>query len=217
LRVVESGIQYNQTVDYDPLTADVITYVPEHHRDGILFRETTKIENIFLGLSVWREGEDEHCYFRHLMSYESPLELSRVVDTAEARNEIVDSMSMIQVIVWASIESEIGEEEREDLTTDMNNLCYGVPILKMKTEVINMDEFEKRILDAGECYTGHTALKEGRKKRAARRREASCTSCYPGGHRPRNILARAKRSIKNSFGLDKFVHLIIGHERFGCE
>ena len=151
------------------------------------------------------------------MSYESPLELSRVVDTAEARNEIVDSMSMIQVIVWASIESELGEEERDDLTTDMKNLCYGVPILMMKTEVINMDEFEKRILDAGECYTGHTALKEGRKKRAARRREASCTSCKHGSSGSGDLLARAKRSVKNSFGLDELVHLIIGHERFGCE
>ena len=46
--MVESGVQYNQTVDYDPLTADVITYVPEHQRDGIDFRETTKIENLFL-------------------------------------------------------------------------------------------------------------------------------------------------------------------------
>ena len=48
MRVLESGIEYNQTVDYDPLTADVITYVPEHQRDGIDFRETTKIENLFL-------------------------------------------------------------------------------------------------------------------------------------------------------------------------
>ena len=150
------------------------------------------------------------------MAYESPLELSRVVDSAQARNEIVDSMSMIQVIVWASIDSEMETEERDDLTTDMKNLCNGVPILKMKTEVIKMEEFEKRISDAGECYTGHTALKEGRKKRSARRREASCTSCKHGTVRQRS-LARAKRSIKNSFGLDELVHLIIGHERFGCE
>ena len=44
----ESGVSYNQTVEYDPLTADVISHVPEHERDGMLFRETTKIENVFL-------------------------------------------------------------------------------------------------------------------------------------------------------------------------
>merc|ERR1739838_44332 len=67
LMILESGVSYNQSVGYDPLTADVISHVPEHHRDGILFRETTKIENVFLGMSVWREGDDEHCYFRMLM------------------------------------------------------------------------------------------------------------------------------------------------------
>lgn len=48
LRIRESGVNYTQSVDYDPLTADVINHVPRHERDGMVFRETTKIENTFL-------------------------------------------------------------------------------------------------------------------------------------------------------------------------
>merc|ERR1739838_589736 len=227
LMILESGVSYNQSVGYDPLTADVISHVPEHHRGGILFRETTKIENVFLGMSVWREGDDEHCYFRMLMGYESPLVLSRIVDTAEARGEVVDSTKMMQVLIWATIESSMTEFEREDLSTDMKVLCGGVPIMKMKTEQLEMNEFRTKIESAGECYTGHTALKDGKKKRAARRAEASCTTCSRhgghGGHGPVAAFAqrpsslRGKRSIRTGYGTGQLVHLIIGHERLGCE
>ena len=69
-----------------------------------------------------------------LMGYESPLVLSRIVDTAEARKEEVDSSSMMQVLIWASIDSEMSEQEIADLSSDMKNLCYGVPIMKMTTD-----------------------------------------------------------------------------------
>ena len=96
------------------------------------------------GMSVWREGKDEHCYFRMLMGYESPLVLSRIVDTAEARKEEVDSSSMMQVLIWASIDSEMSEQERADLSSDMKNLCYGVPIMKMTTDRLEMKDFQKQ-------------------------------------------------------------------------
>eukprot|EP00092_Neocalanus_flemingeri_P009762 GFUD01010514.1.p1 GENE.GFUD01010514.1~~GFUD01010514.1.p1 ORF type:complete len:242 (-),score=62.12 GFUD01010514.1:691-1416(-) len=218
LRVRESGVSYNQSVDYDPLTADVISHVPEHERDGILFRETIKIENVFLGMSVWREGYDEHCYFRLLMKYESPLVLSRIVETAEARNEVVDSSSMIQVLVWASLESDMTELEREELSTDMNKLCAGVPIKKMKTERLEMEEFRNKMETAGDCYTGHTALKDGKQKRNARRLAATCSNCAKShGSSPPPAFARfSKRSVNTGFGTSQLVHLIIGHERLDC-
>ena len=48
----ESTAIYNTSIEYDPLTADVITYVPYHQRDGMEFLETAKIENIYHGISV---------------------------------------------------------------------------------------------------------------------------------------------------------------------
>jgi hypothetical protein len=69
-----------------------------------------------------------------LMGYESPLVLSMIVDTADVQKEEVDSSSMMQVLIWASINSEMLEQERADLSTDMKNLCYGVPIMKMTTD-----------------------------------------------------------------------------------
>ena len=42
----EGNAIYNTSIEYDPLTADVITYVPYHQRDGLEFLESTKIKNI---------------------------------------------------------------------------------------------------------------------------------------------------------------------------
>ena len=80
----------------------------------------------------------------------------------------------------------------------------------MKTQRMDEDAFVKKIEDAGECYTGHTDLKNGRKKRSAPRFRASCSGCKSNQRR------RYKRSIGNTFGIDSLVHLIIGHEKFDC-
>merc|ERR1711915_677429 len=95
--------------------------------------------------------------------------------------------------------SKMTEEERHgELTTDMRDLCSGVPIYKIKTQRLDEDAFAKKIEDAGECYTGHTDLKHGRKKRSAPRYRASCGGCC--GKRER----RYKRSAGtgNTFGID---------------
>ena len=194
---------------------------------------TVDLDILSQGMSVWREGKDEHCYFRMLMGYESPLVLSRIVDTAEARKEEVDSSSMMQVLIWASIDSEMSEQEIADLSSDMKNLCYRVPIMKMTTDRLEMKDFQSKIEKAGECYTGHTALKDGKSKREAKRREVTCTTCShgcPPPYRPpcggggvfsqrpsAESGLRGKRSISTGYGTSQLVHLIIGHERFGCE
>ena len=127
---------YNTSIEYDPLTADVITYVPYHQRDGLEFLESTKIENIYLGVSVWRESGNKFCYHRTLMEYESPILLSRIVDSVSANNIVVDSKKMHQVLVWASPDTEMSAEERAELTKDMQQLCAGVSIIKMATKQV---------------------------------------------------------------------------------
>merc|ERR1712172_478031 len=133
----EGTAKYNTSIDYDPLTADVITYVPCHQRDGLEFLESTKIENIFLGVSIWRESGDNFCYHRTLMEYESPILLSRIVDSVSANKLTVDSKKMQQVLVWATPDAEMSAEERMELSKDMEQLCTGVRIIKMSTKRVS--------------------------------------------------------------------------------
>ena len=63
------------------------------------------------------------------MEYESPILLSRIVDSVSANNMVVDSKNMHQVLVWASPDTEMSAEERADLTKDMQQLCAGVSII----------------------------------------------------------------------------------------
>ena len=45
IRVDEFGLIYNQSVNLDMETMEVIEHVPQHERDGRLFEDTVVIEN----------------------------------------------------------------------------------------------------------------------------------------------------------------------------
>jgi len=213
----ESTAIYNTSIEYDPLTADVITYVPYHKRDGIDFAETTKIENIYLGVSVWRESGDNFCYYRTLMEYESPILLSRIVDSVSANNLVVDAKKMQQVLVWATPDTEMSADERTELSKDMEQLCAGVRIVKMSTKKVSSEEFEELIEKAKECYTSQSGLHRG--KRSLRAAHASCTSCATRELWQASLL-RKKRDVGssiNDLGVGNLVHLIIGHKQIDCQ
>merc|ERR1711942_440651 len=165
LTVKEAGTIYNQSVALDVETSEVVTHVPGHVRDGILFRETIKLDNNHLGVSLWRELEGELCYLRDMMKFEHPMELSQIMDKVEADHQVVDSGKMLQVKLWATPNGQVKEEEREMLSKDMKMPCHGLPIIRMSTEQLNQEEFQKKVDDAGDCYfwTGQN----GRKKRQA--------------------------------------------------
>merc|ERR1711942_52967 len=165
LTVKEAGTIYNQSVALDVETSEVVTHVPGHVRDGILFRETIKLDNNHLGVSLWRELDGELCYLRDMMQFEHPEELSQIVDKVEADHKVVDSGEMLQVQLWAAPNGQVKDEERELLSKDMKMLCQGLPIIRMNTEQLNQKEFQKKVDEAGDCYfwTGQN----GRKKRQA--------------------------------------------------
>jgi len=216
----EGTAKYNTSIDYDPLTADVITYVPYHQRDGLEFLESTKIENIYLGVSVWRESGDNFCYHRTLMEYERPILLSRIVDSVSANNLVVDSKKMKQVLVWATPDTEMPAEERRELSKDMEQLCAGVKIIKMSTKKVSREQFEEHVEKASECYTSQSGMYRG-KRRAARAGTtcSSCAQCHRGGCGG-GQMARKKRSIAgsgNDLGVSNLVHLIIGHKQIDCQ
>ena len=204
---------YNTSIDYDPLTADVITYVPHHKRDGIEFLETTKIENIYLGVSVWRESEDNFCYYRTLMEYESPILLSRIVDSVSANNLVVDAKKMQQVLVWATPDTEMSADERTELSKDMEQLCAGVRIVKMSTKRVSSEHFEELVEKAKECFTSQSGLHRGKRSARPPSRQ-TCSSCA------RHRVMRKKRSVDssaNDLGVGHLVHLIIGHKQIDCQ
>jgi len=210
----ESTAVYNTSIEYDPLTADVITYVPYHQRDGMEFVESTKIENIFRGISVWREAGDNHCYHRTLMEYESPLTLSRIVESVAANNLVVDAKKMRQVLVWASpMEEELSNEERGELTKDMEQLCAGARIVKMSTKRVSWEQFDRLVEEAGECYTNQSGLHRGRRSPKPAH-HANCSTCAGGGQQ-----RRRKRSVasRDDLGVGNLVHLIIGHKQLDCQ
>jgi len=227
LRIEEFGFTYNQSVDLDPITEDVINHVPRHERDGIVFRENTKIENYYLGVSVWKEEDDNHCYFRSLMHYESPLVLNQIAKNAEMRQEVFNAADMSQVLIWAQPDGELTENERDKLTRDMKLLCAGIKIVRMKTTPMEKQAFFEKISKAGPCYSSQTSLNNVRGKREARVLEEdhiTCSSCADGGcydtdvaRRKRQTCGpRGKRSVKN-LGIKQMVHLVIGHRQYGCE
>jgi len=219
----EGTAKYNTSIDYDPLTADVITYVPYHQRDGLEFLESTKIENIYLGVSVWRESGDDFCYHRTLMEYERPILLSRIVDSVSANNLVVDSKKMKQVLVWATPDTEMSAEERTELSKDMEQLCAGVKIIKMATKKVSREQFEELVEKASECYTSQSKLYRG-KRRAARAATtcSSCAECHPGGCgggiiRLKIMMKRSIAGSGNDLGVSNLVHLIIGHKQIDCQ
>ena len=66
LQIEEAGVRYNQTEIFDPLTSDVITLVPGHHRDGIYLHQLAKVENEDLGLVVWKLADKEVCHIEDM-------------------------------------------------------------------------------------------------------------------------------------------------------
>jgi len=246
LTVKESEVFYNESVFFDASTQDVISEVPRHERDGSTFLEILKVDNFYLGYSVWREEFGDHCFFRMLMKFERPLILKRVTDEAEAKNEVIDQMKLEQVMLWATPEGNITSEERDLLTTDMKALCHDLPIIRMKTEKVHPEIFEQKMQDAGDCFV----FQSGRKKRMARMALRSCTTCGCGGHddlgghelepeegyersskneldqnqhdftiRSRNDLNGSGEDMANQSEVNwknNLVHLIIGHMDIGC-
>merc|ERR1712126_36369 len=235
LHIEEFGITYNQSVDLDPITEDVINHVPRHERDGIVYRENTKIENYYLGVSVWKEEDDNHCYFRKLMQYERPLVLNQIAKNTEKRQEVINAADMSQVLIWAKPDGELTENERDKLTRDMKLLCAGIKIVRMKTTPMEKEAFFEKISKAGPCYSSQTSLNNVRGKREARVLEedqihvhcnncANCSCCpltsassfSTSRHKRQTCGPRGKRSI-DSLGIKQLVHLVIGHRQYGCE
>ena len=140
-----------------------------------------------------------------------PLQLSHFAASAEYSNETVDSLAMTQVWVWATVDEEMPEEGRDQLTPDMQALCDGVPIFKMKTEILPEKEFMEKINDAGDCLTYY-----GRKKRDTPRPRAACWICWACRIFCRSGSPISKRSASGNDVQDDLIHVIVGHERVGC-
>merc|ERR1719348_2152440 len=167
LTVNEGTASYISTLDSFEGIDDVVNHVPRHERDGKIFDEHTKIENMDLGVSVWKRSGDERCRFRFLMEYETPPLLVDIAKNLEKRKAVIDNANITQVLVWATPERELTKEERDKLSVAMQVLCAGLPILEMSTKVVSQEEFYRRVNTNQECFYSQTGL-HGRRKRSAR-------------------------------------------------
>merc|ERR1712106_83701 len=241
LDIHEHGTNYISTLKTFAGEEDVINHVPRHERDGTIFDEVTKIENMELGVSVWKVTGAQRCLFRHMMAYETPPLLVSIAEDFERRKVVIDNANITQVIIWATPEEEMTEEERDELSLAMQLLCDGVPILKMGTDVVTKEEFYSRLEENEECFSSQSGLHGGRRKRNAnvfqpRPRETPrhvvcdwCANGCPALATSNQQLAtiRFKRQTcsgrrKRSSGdteeeMKHLVHLIIGHMDIDCE
>merc|ERR1711936_373157 len=206
LQIDEFGFNYNQSVALDVETMDVIKHVPRHERDGKVFEDTIEILNAAWGISVWREGTDEMCYYRALNDWEIPIDLVFIVKYFENENITIHADSLPFVYWWGDVREEMTNEQRKKASQNVENLCMNLAILNVEMTEVSQEKFEKNMIDGGECYH----LASGKRKRAARgHTQANCG--YPPYPR---ALARKKRDTGNQYG--NLVHLVVGHTEHGC-
>merc|ERR1712098_817929 len=91
LHLEEEGTYYDQTEVYDPVTADVITIVPAHERQGLQLEELKKIDNEGLGISVWKLKSANVCHIEQLNEDVQPMRFVLKVASFEADNITLSS------------------------------------------------------------------------------------------------------------------------------
>merc|ERR1719508_387375 len=104
-------MHYNQTEEYDPMTADVISSVPAHLRDGLLLHEVVKIENEGLGITVWKLADEAVCHLEEMDPEEHPTQFLLEVATLEARNVTVNSSMERTMYVYSMDPHQEGHQE----------------------------------------------------------------------------------------------------------
>merc|ERR1712179_786257 len=97
LHLEEEGTYYDQTEVYDPETADAITIVPAHERQGLHLEELKKIENEGLGISIWKLKNENRCHIEELDENVHPMMFVLKVASLEADN-ITVSNSMLDIV-----------------------------------------------------------------------------------------------------------------------
>jgi len=140
MQIQENGVHYNQTESFDPVTGDVISIIPGHHRNGVFLHDVVKIENERLGLLVWRVKEDDVCHLEHLDPEIQPSRLLLAVAYLEMNNITVDTSNIYTEYVHAVDDGE-WEGDRDTLTQDMDLLCEGRDIRKVNNTFVTEEEF----------------------------------------------------------------------------
>merc|ERR1719315_483071 len=153
LHLEEEGTYYDQTEVYDPETADVITIVPAHERQGLPLEELKKIENEGLGISIWKLKNENRCHIEELDENVHPMMFVLKVASLEADN-ITVSNSMLDIIYILNEDMGAWNGNVEDLTENMQAMCEGLEIRKVKEKAITTEKFDDLLNGKG-----------GRKKR----------------------------------------------------
>merc|ERR1711962_646983 len=123
-------VHYKHTESFDPVTGDVISIIPGHHRNGVFLHDVIKIENERLGLLVWRVKEEDVCHLEHLDPEIQPSRFLLAVASLETNNVTVDTSNIYTEYVHAVDDGE-WEGDRDTLTQDMKLLCEGRDIRKV--------------------------------------------------------------------------------------
>eukprot|EP00091_Calanus_sinicus_P014311 TRINITY_DN31777_c0_g1_i1.p1 TRINITY_DN31777_c0_g1~~TRINITY_DN31777_c0_g1_i1.p1 ORF type:complete len:205 (-),score=50.82 TRINITY_DN31777_c0_g1_i1:155-769(-) len=150
IRLDEFGLIYNQSVNLDMETMEVIEHVPQHERDGRLFEDTIIIEDENLGRSVWREGSRKVCYYRKLNPNERPI--STMLHSLKNQNLTIAANSTPFIYWWGTVWNDMPEIERKTVTSNVETLCKNMPIMKVVMAEVSEQEYKENVKNAGDCY-----------------------------------------------------------------
>merc|ERR1719312_181187 len=185
LHLEEEGTHYDQTEVYDPVTGDVITIVPAHERQGLQLEELKKIENEGLGISIWKLKNEHICHIEELEENVRPMMFVLKVASFEADN-ITVSNSMLDIVYILNEDMGAWNGNVEDLTENMQAMCEGLDIRKVKEKAITIEEFN--------------GILSGESRRKKRREPteiiAHCHTCGGGG--ADGTVVRKRRSAETT-------------------
>ena len=68
MQIEEFGVRYNQTETFNPMTSDIISFVPGHFNKDLNLdlQEMTRIDNEELGISIVKMVDDDVCRLEDL-------------------------------------------------------------------------------------------------------------------------------------------------------
>merc|ERR1712025_18552 len=190
LHLEEEGTFYDQSEIYDPVTADVITIVPAHERQGVHLEELKRIENEGLGISIWKLKNENICHIEALDENAHPLMFVLKVASFEAEN-ITVSNNMLDIVYVLNQDTGVWDGNVDDLTENMQTMCEGLEIRKVKEKALTVEEFNELLNGEG-----------GRKKRRVpipmeMQIAVSCYDrfgCWHCGNDDGTLLARKRRN-----------------------
>jgi len=130
VHIQEHGVNYQQSITYDPWTQIARVHNPHH----LIMDETITLMHKPSGMMMMLNNNHKHCEYSVLpegLDPESFAQASKDVEE-EHRTVSVDVPETVEVHHGSVEEGTLTQEEREDLHPEMQTLCAGLDIFRIR-------------------------------------------------------------------------------------